>query len=75
METTRPLSVAQKLTLAIADALARNDEPLTIYDVARYGTIRSLLARGYIERYEEAPNFYRITDAGRTALAAAEAKG
>jgi hypothetical protein len=71
----RPLTPPQRRALEVAWVVARRDHFLTLYDVDRYTTIRSLLARGYLARRKGAPNCYDITEDGMRALDALKRKG
>jgi hypothetical protein len=64
----RPLTPPQRRALEIAWVVARRGHFLTLFDVDRYITIRSLLARGYLARRRYAPNCFDITEDGRAAL-------
>lgn len=62
------LSDEQRKLLLLADARSQRGDTVTLYDVTRAITLRSLLRRRYLERDAAAPNFCRITETGRKAL-------
>jgi hypothetical protein len=71
--------VGERLTRAMRDQLASLADT-TVYDVSDESVVRALARRGFAERFVERAGFlanrhqWRITDAGRSALAKAQEK-
>jgi hypothetical protein len=65
------LTDKRKAALIVADHLSRSYTPL-IAEAIDGRTRVWLVQQGYLERYQDRPDMYRITQAGRAALYADE---